>query len=110
MPDWARKIAEDDELLRDLQACRAWCVPLSEFRRWDPNDRAAALGLLEYERSLCPGCRDDLAETTKPENEDKYVADLPIRCHRCTASERASEAYRESPQPGALLTSVRKIA
>ena len=73
---------------------------------WDDDARDAAVALAAYEADLCPGCRQPLAETTDPAREDRYTAGLAVRCHRCTATERAGEKYQDSPQPGALLIPV----
>lgn len=73
---------------------------------WSVNDRAALLALIQWEAELCPGCRQPLSETTKPEHEDRYRPGLPIRCHRCTASEQAAERYQDTAQPSALLIPV----
>lgn len=70
---------------------------------WDEDDRQLALDLAEYESALCGACGHPLTETTAPENETAYVAGPAVRCHRCTAAERAQSAYQDSPQPGALM-------
>lgn len=70
---------------------------------WNDEDRAYALALEQYEASLCSGCGEPLEETTKPEHDGAYRAELPIRCHRCTAAGVATEAYEENPQPQALM-------
>lgn len=85
---------------------RSYGVPLSVFRSWFPDDQAAALALDDWEADLCPGCRQPLAETTKPENEDAYRAGDAIRCHHCTASAQASERYADTAQASALLIPV----
>jgi hypothetical protein len=74
---------------------------------WDDEARDAAFALLLYEANLCPGCRQPLAETTKPEHEFAYRAGQAIRCHRCTAIDRAHTKYESAPTPGALLIPVR---
>lgn len=73
---------------------------------WTEDDRQAALDLRGYEADLCPGCRHPLAETTDPGNEGRYVASLAVRCHRCTATDQASEASQSAPNPSALLIPV----
>src|ERR1700753_1099224 len=60
---------------------------------WTDEDREAALDLAVYESDLCPGCGYPMSETTAPENENQYITDLPIRCHRCTASEQGMGPY-----------------
>lgn len=74
---------------------------------WDAQSRGFALALAEYEAGLCPSCEYPLAETSDPHHEDAFVAEPAIRCHRCTASDRAAKAYETSPSPGALLVPVR---
>lgn len=74
---------------------------------WDDEDRELALGLLAYEADLCPGCKQPMAETTDPANEGRYVADLAIRCHRCTAVEAAAAKYEGNPAPNALFIPVK---
>lgn len=58
---------------------------------WDDESRAEVLALLLWESTQCKGCGGDLTETTKPENENRYVAQLPVRCHRCDEVEAANE-------------------
>jgi predicted amidophosphoribosyltransferase len=70
---------------------------------WDGPERRAAMALLVFESGLCPGCRQPLAETTRPEREFAYKAGQAIRCHRCTAMEQAHAKYENAPAPGALL-------
>lgn len=74
---------------------------------WDADGRGLALALTEYEAGLCPGCRHPLTETTAAANEERYVAELPVRCHRCTATDQVSARYQDSPSPGALLVPIR---
>jgi hypothetical protein len=71
---------------------------------WSDDDRDAALGLAEYEASLCPGCSAPLAETTDPANENRYKTTAML-CHRCVASDIASTAYQAHPHPNALMIS-----
>jgi hypothetical protein len=111
-------------------AARAWGVSLSEFAgrpavtrhydtnerltgvsvaeaRWTDTDRDLALQLAAYEASLCPSCREPLAETTAAENEFAYRPEPVIRCHRCTAAAIASETLQGNPHPEALFVPVR---
>lgn len=64
----------------------------------------------EWDARRCPGCGDDITETTKDEHDGAYRAQLPVRCHRCHSlydatdlihakREDGSDAY---PQPRAL--------
>lgn len=67
----------------------------------------AALGLTEYEDGLCSGCGQPMHETMDPDNERRWLADLPIRCHACTAREKRAKEYDEATAPGALRYPVR---
>jgi len=122
-------VADSPELRFTLQTARAWGVSPSVFMGreirttityeydvtgvrsiavatqeplWTEEDRAMAMELQDYEAGLCPGCGTPLAETTKAEHEFAYVAKDPIRCHRCTASQRAMTAHEDKPQASAL--------
>jgi hypothetical protein len=70
---------------------------------WTEEDQFLMLALADYEARLCGGCNQPLDQTTKAEHDGAYRAGLPIRCHRCTASLQAQEAYQENPQPQALM-------
>lgn len=70
---------------------------------WDDESRAYAVALLAYEADTCPNCRAPLHETTAAENEGRYRADLPMRCHKCTAISERSEGYRDTAHSHALL-------
>src|SRR5919202_1322295 len=65
---------------------------------WDDEARALALALIAYEADACPGCGQQLSETTKAEHEDRYVPGPAVRCHHCTAAARGAEVYVDSPQ------------
>lgn len=124
--DWDTKLPEHRAI---LETARAWGVSPSQFmgerRRtvttydldpagrtvrsvseedpeWTEDDIRGALALRNYETGLCPGCRQPLDETANPANEFAYEALPPIRCHRCTKRENASEGYRDSPNSSAL--------
>jgi hypothetical protein len=77
---------------------------------WSEDDISSAVSLLVYEADSCPGCGDQLSETTAPENEFAYKVGLPVRCHRCTASGIASDQYTDpdkgATQPQALFMQV----
>jgi hypothetical protein len=75
-------------------------------REWTDEDVESALSLHKYENSLCPGCKKPMAECMAPENEFRYEAEKPVRCHACTTRASASEGYRESPHPSALFIPV----
>jgi len=61
-----------------------------------------------YEDTLCQGCGDNLAETTDPANSAAYVAEVPVRCHKCTARYEQAAQYADQPRdPRALMFPVR---
>jgi hypothetical protein len=122
-------LAADPALRAAVEAARAWGVPLSRFLgrmpatrheydvagrlvrsirepEWTADDRDAAMALLAYEADLCPGCRQPLAETTLAGNEERYVASVAARCHRCTAVAIVSEQVQDRPHASALLIGV----
>lgn len=49
-----------------MEVSRAWSVRPSEFDTWSDQDQAEACGWLEYERSLCDGCRQKRDEAADP--------------------------------------------
>lgn len=130
MTDWSARVDSDPGLRHALETARAWGVRPSEFlgravvtthdhdaagrlvrstsAGWTDEDRGLAMALANYEAGLCSGCHAPLSETTAPEAEDGYTAGLAIRCHRCTASQRAAEFYQDSPQPSALMIPVHR--
>lgn len=71
------------------------------------QDRIAALGLTEYEDGLCSGCGQPMHLTMDPDNERRWVADLPFRCHACTVRETKAHEYDHAAAPGALRYPVR---
>jgi hypothetical protein len=119
----------DPQVRRVLEVARAWGVPLSEFmgkvrvtqhfsqtgsitgysetQTWTEEDRQYALALAQYEAECCPNCKEPLEETSKAENEFRYRAEVPIRCHRCTATEIATDEAQSRPHPAALLIPIR---
>lgn len=74
---------------------------------WSEEDRGWAAAAKRNADTDCPGCGQPLSETTDPDNEGKYEAPLPTRCHACTPREHRMFEYRESP-PG-LLFPVRRL-
>lgn len=48
---------------------------------------------LDFEHLTCAGCGGFLPDTTDPDNEGRYVAEPPHRCHRCDALERQRKEY-----------------
>lgn len=61
---------------------------------WLEEDRAWALALLEVEGNSCPDCGQPWDIATDKTNEYEFKADL-IRCHACTASAMAVQAYQD---------------
>ncbi len=64
---------------------------------WDDEQRALVLAMLQVQAETCHGCGGWLPETTADEAEGKYVADPPIRCHRCKAVNAQRDSYYEEP-------------
>lgn len=62
---------------------------------WDEETRTRALALDAYRRSLCPcGCGFPASVSQAPDNEDRFDAGLPYRCHVRTAIAKAAERLR----------------
>lgn len=59
------------------------------------------LALALYRSRLGP-CGHYLPTTTAADNEYAYRG-TSRRCHACTAAAQLAEAFKDSPQPGALL-------
>lgn len=76
---------------------------------WGDDDRGWAFALLEDDADRCQGCGQPLSESTRPDAEGAYRADLPTRCHACTPFLRQQEEYKDST-PGLLFTVSRKRA
>lgn len=70
------------------------------------------LALDRYESSLCPcGCGFPAEVSQDPENEDRFRAALPIRCHARTALAVAQKARGdEDDYPEALLWEPPRLA
>lgn len=62
----------------------------------------AAQALTVYEDSLCEGCGQPRSQSMAPENEYRYHADVPIRCHACTAISARAAEYADARHPRAL--------
>lgn len=127
------QVRADPGLRAALEAARAWGVSPSRFLgrepatavmpalngsggwrfvrepEWLEEDRALALAFGIYEADLCPGCRHPLAETTDAAHEFAYRPGAPIRCHRCTVSSMAANAYAEQPHASALLLPIELV-
>lgn len=130
--DALERLRGDAFLRAQLRTARAWGVSPGRFlgrepaRRlvrddlgrvvrvetepeWTGEDRDLALALTVYEADACPGCGQPLSETTKPENEVRYVAGQAIRCHHCAASARGAKLYADDPHPQTLLIPVELV-
>ena len=84
-------------------------VPLSVCRgerdpgaRWSETDWMVAQAWNYLERHTCGECGTPLTQAFDPDLERKWAADLPIRCHPCTAVARRQEAYKDQDYPHAL--------
>lgn len=122
-------VAGDPALRATLRTAKAWGVPLSIFLGrqrittyeygvngriartvedplWLESDIEAAFALEAYEADLCSGCGISMTESTKIENDEKYVVDH-IRCHACTALDIWQGMLQKKPHASAILTSVR---
>jgi hypothetical protein len=53
-------------------------------------------------------CGHALSETTKPDAEGQYVADIPSRCHACHAIAAKQVEYKDAAHPSALVWSARR--
>lgn len=65
--------------------------------RWTPEDRAWALALESYEASLCPKCGQPMSVCMAPENEGRFIAEPPIRCHSTTVLANFQKDYEDDP-------------
>jgi len=69
---------------------------------WTAEDREGAVGLMDYEASLCSGCGNPLEETSMLEREFAYRAEPPILCHYCVAVSSGQAAHEDHPHADAL--------
>ena len=74
---------------------------------WLEEDRDWARADVQARAGDCPGCELPLEETTLAENEGKYVADEPLKCHACAALTRKKRAQED---PSDVVFRVRKLA
>lgn len=72
---------------------------------WDDTEQSWMLALKQYEDELCPLCGGPSSECMDVNNELKFRAEAPVRCHRTTQRGIMAEKYRtdKTIQPGALL-------
>ncbi|MFI7096838.1 hypothetical protein [Streptomyces lydicus] len=85
-PGPGKRLITDVRFRTELEICKEYGIPHSQFRgigdgTWTSRDRAKALALREYQRSVCPQCgtRAEDWDDGTGDTEDAYVA---IR-HRC---------------------------
>lgn len=69
---------------------------------WDDEQRGWMLALSDLEDQSCPGCGGWLAHTTSIEMSDNYIAEHPLRCHRCEALAVRRKTMRDKPNVEAL--------
>lgn len=74
---------------------------------WDDEQQAWMIALATRRADLHV-CGQPLSESADPANEGRYEAELPVRCHACTAMEIKQQDYQQTPQPSALLWRVRR--
>lgn len=72
---------------------------------WDETERAWMVALQRYRNSLCPLCGGPADECMDIENELKFRAGAPIRCHRTTQRNIKAEQFRsdKTMHPEALV-------
>lgn len=104
----------NSSLLVELRTARSHGWPLSVARgersrsaRVAERDWMLACALTLYEASLCPGCGQPRHESMDPANEHRYHADLPLRCHACTAQVRRVKEYADQTDREALYYDVK---
>lgn len=73
---------------------------------WDEPERAWVLALADYRAQVHEACGTFLPDATRLEDDGAFRAELPVRCHVCTARAQAMTAHMKgnsSPHPEALL-------
>lgn len=68
------------------------------------------LALAVFKASVHDACGHYLPDATAPDAEDRYEAELPIRCHACTARARAYKLAEDQgmQHPEAVLWPVKR--
>lgn len=74
---------------------------------WTPRDWALAQAVHELDRLKCDGCGQPMWLAFDPALERKWAADLPQRCHPCTAISKRQDQYKDADHPSALRFGVR---
>lgn len=64
---------------------------------WDDEQRAWMQAVVELEGKTCSGCGGFLPDTTSIDMDERYVADHPLRCHRCTAIDVRRQQVSSKP-------------
>lgn len=100
---------ENRHILQELRTARAWGVPLSTIRGngtpgvWKPQDRFAALALLEHEASLHV-CGEPRSLAFNPDMSGYYEVEDGLVCAACAAlDEYRKEHAEDAPIPGQVL-------
>lgn len=66
------------------------------------RDWLLACALTAYEDGLCGNCGQPRTESMDPAHEYRYRADVPMRCHACTAISARVEEYADAKHARAL--------
>lgn len=66
------------------------------------QDWLLAQALTYYESQLCDGCGQPMWLSMDPDLEFRWHAELPARCHSCTAVEVRMKDYEKADNPRAL--------
>lgn len=61
---------------------------------WTEEDRAWALALLKVEAESCRGCGQPLGDSTAPELEEAWRAEV-IKCHACATAGHHLESWQK---------------
>lgn len=70
---------------------------------WDDEQRSWVLALIELEGQACSGCGGWLPHTTDIAMSDgAFIADHPLRCHKCEALEIRRKSVQDKPNPGSF--------
>lgn len=62
---------------------------------WLDEDRAWALALADVEADSCPDCKRPWSETSSPESEGTYQAEV-LRCHACSAGATKLHSFEKA--------------
>lgn len=74
---------------------------------WSEVDSLLLQAWVELSKHRCPDCGTPLWQAYDPALEMKWRADLPTRCHPCTAIAHRAKEYSETEAPHALRFGVR---